>query len=397
MAIGVSVSTVATTNNEPAVLQASQSSTPIPITRSSNTLNLSTLPRHTPPSQGHCLPSPPLSTTRDPFVDSSSRENGESVRETSRKMYASLSPPLFPLKKSSSLPITQHRHHYVCHRHHASPKKCIMSPERLLSLQHHHSPHCSSFNDDLLRSAAVVSAEELGRSWQPDFVVAKRRHHFACLSSSSCSSSGHASLMDSESGEECEEDELDKCTAEACPAIRHHRHGLATRLPRGTIRWLRQAPDTVRLIESIVSSLHSSSSPSSSEDDNIMGDDSGGSGSGNEEQVYGLQLTSAFHRAVLHAVSRYWGARSWSTSCHRRNSASPFHLHHHHHPSGRHHACHSNLKDAEDGELLARITYVAVRSGHTKPDRSLCDLLFSSNTFTANSSDEFLLQSCISL
>lgn len=137
---------------------------------------------------------------------------------------------------------------------------------------------------------------ELEWAWTPDFCCGRDKMggSFDVLGDEDDGSA-------SEGDEGCEHESMTLEGKHQCTGMRRasqDNYATCSKLPRGSIRWLKQrVPEhTLRHIESLVNRLHAKNNSRMSSDGRIGV----------------LHLPSPFHRAILHAVCRWWGAKSGS-------------------------------------------------------------------------------------
>lgn len=143
---------------------------------------------------------------------------------------------------------------------------------------------------------------ELEWAWTPDFCCGRDKMGGSFDVLGDEDDGGSASEGD-DGDEWCEhesmtlfEEKQHQCTG--MRRTHHDSHATCLKLPRGSIRWLKQkVPEhTLRHIESLVKRLHTRSNSRMTSGDRIGV----------------LHLPSPFHRAILHAICRWWGAESRS-------------------------------------------------------------------------------------
>lgn len=151
---------------------------------------------------------------------------------------------------------------------------------------------------------------ELECAWKPDFCCGRDKHGgvFDVLGNNEEESGSEEEEYEDDKNEDVTIDDGDIALDEEHQHTSRRRtsqdsNGSSSRMPRGSLRWLRQnVPEyTLRHIESLLNHLHTGSNPEQSKDDKIGV----------------LHLPSPFHRAILHAICRWWGASSRSE--YRRN------------------------------------------------------------------------------
>lgn len=201
-----------------------------------------------------------------------------------------ITPPLSPSSSSSYPPTGNHNAHALLYSLLTPPLFSLRGAKRR-SIPSRHRQHAL-----LCPETSFDEAMELEWAWQPDYCCGRNRigGSFDILGDE-----GEESVNE----EDVKEDEEDIIMDDQCTFIngtcQQDNTPLNSRLSHGSIRWLRQrVPEhTLRYIESLIHDLHNTIP-----NDTISKDD----------KVGVLHLPSPFHRAILHAVCRWWGARSKS-------------------------------------------------------------------------------------